>query len=82
MHPACPLSDDERAGIEAEAERIGAFLGLEPQPSSGVRLPPMVPEAPLEQTEAGVSIGAGDGLCVADPLPPGVAGLGTRACLS
>jgi hypothetical protein len=30
VEPARTLSTDERAGVEAEAERIGAFLGLEP----------------------------------------------------
>jgi hypothetical protein len=31
VQPARKLSRDERAGVEAEAERIGAFLGLEPK---------------------------------------------------
>ena len=31
VRPARQLTDDERAGIEAEAERIGAFYGIEPQ---------------------------------------------------
>jgi hypothetical protein len=30
VQPARKLTRDERAGVEAEAERIGAFLGLEP----------------------------------------------------
>jgi hypothetical protein len=30
VEPARKLTLDERAGVEAEAERIGAFLGLEP----------------------------------------------------
>jgi DNA glycosylase AlkZ-like len=30
VEPARKLSSDEKTGIEAEAERIGAFLGLEP----------------------------------------------------
>ena len=30
VEPARKLSRDEKAGVEAEAERIGAFLGLEP----------------------------------------------------
>ncbi len=30
VQPARKLSRAERAGVEAEAERIGAFLGLEP----------------------------------------------------
>jgi hypothetical protein len=31
VDPARPLTRAERAGVEAEAERIGAFYGLEPQ---------------------------------------------------
>ena len=30
VEPARKLSRDEKAGVEAEAERIGVFLGLEP----------------------------------------------------
>ena len=31
VEPARPLTRDERKGLEVEAERIGAFLGLEPR---------------------------------------------------
>ena len=30
VEPARPLTKAERAGLEEEAERIGAFLGLQP----------------------------------------------------
>ena len=30
VRPARPLTASERAGVEAEADRIGSFLGLEP----------------------------------------------------
>ena len=32
VEPARKLTRAERAGVDAEAERIGAFLGLRPQP--------------------------------------------------
>lgn len=34
VEPARPLTRAERAGVEAEAERIGSFLGLEPRLTS------------------------------------------------
>jgi hypothetical protein len=37
VDPARKLSPDETAGVEAEAERIGAFLGLEPVMSVSMR---------------------------------------------
>ena len=35
VEPARRLTADERRGIEAEAERIGSFLGVEPKLSVG-----------------------------------------------